>query len=114
MIEPVNINCYKIMDKDEDGNIYTLFHGWNGSRRIPYNKWLTAEKRWVKDGSSSTSYLSGWHVLKTAEECREYLKIFKHICEKCIAECEVENLRPKHHSRHNVFLADKIKVKEII
>jgi len=33
---------YKIIEKDDKGNLKTLFHGNNGSRIIKTNKWIKA------------------------------------------------------------------------
>ena len=72
------MHYYKIVDV-VDGNIKTLFHGLNGSRTVPDKTWLKADKKLVRDGTSKTWYLSGWHVLKTKEECEEYLGKFTHV-----------------------------------
>lgn len=103
---------YKIVER-QNGNIKTLFHGLNGSRIIPENKWLKAEKKLVRDGTSKTYYISGWHILPTYEECVEYLKFFKNLDTKDIIKCKAKDIRPKSHSRGNVFLADHILVKTI-
>jgi len=104
------VHYYKIVDY-EDGKIKTLFHGLNGSRTLPTNIWLTADQKLVRDGSTGTLYMSGWHVLSTYEECEQYLKKFINIKHKRIIECEVGGeLRQKEHSRDNVFLADRIRI----
>ncbi len=99
---------YKIVDV-VDGEIKTLFHGLNGSRTVPANKWLKADKKLVRDGTSNTWYTSGWHVLKSKEECEEYLTKFKNIQYKQILKCKVRGeIRPKEHSPSNVYLADEV------
>ena len=102
---------YKIVEVHK-GAVKTLFHGLNGSRTIPVGEWLAADKKLVRDGTSKTQYLSGWHVLPTLKECEEYLEIFtKRLDLLCIVPCEVRGeIRPKVHSRSNVFLADQIKI----
>ena len=100
---------YKIVER-QNGVLKTLFHGLNGSRIIPENKWLKAEKKLVRDGTSKTYYKSGWHIMPTYEECVEYLKFFQNLNTKCIVKCKAMDIRPKSHSRSNVFLADYILV----
>lgn len=95
---------YKIVDC-EAGVYKTLFHGVKGNRKLKFNTWLEADIKEVSDGSSSTTYMSGWHVLPTYEECKEYLKRFKHIENKRIVKCHVSEIWPKEHSKANVFLA---------
>jgi hypothetical protein len=48
--------------EEKNGELYTLFHGINGSRHVPAGKWLTAEIKTVYDGSNKRSYQSGFHV----------------------------------------------------
>ena len=71
---------YKIVNEDKPDVFKTLFHGVNKSRVLEFGKWLKAELKQVKDGTSNTTYLSGWHI----EECVEYLKVFKHTNKKRI------------------------------
>jgi hypothetical protein len=58
--------------------------------------------------------MSGWHILPTLEECIDYLKIFKHKHNKKIVRCKAKDVWPKMQSRKNVFLADSIKIEEIV
>ena len=60
--------AFKIVEVVDDG-IRTLFHGLNGSRRMPRGIWLRADERQVKDGTSNTSYMSGWHVFLSRLDC---------------------------------------------
>jgi hypothetical protein len=100
---------YKICDKI-DGNVKTLFHGVNGTRNLPKGQWVTADKKMVSDGSGKRKYLSGFHVLPTIEDCKQYLKRFKHTANKVFIECEVGgDMWPKEHSTSPVLLVDKIK-----
>jgi hypothetical protein len=102
---------FKIMIQDDKGNLKTLFHGLNGSKTLPRDVWLEANEKMVRDGSSKTWYLSGFHVLETKEECEEYLKFFKKPLNRIIVPCLVKGeLRPKSHSRHPVYLAKFMKL----
>jgi len=104
------MRAFKIVEADEAG-IRTLFHGLNGSRTIEKGVWLKADKKMVKDGTSKTTYLSGWHVLPTYEDCAEYMTRFtKRLDLLKIVECEVRDTRPKEHSPSPVLLADYMKL----
>lgn len=105
---------YKIVELDKNNNIKTLFHGINKSRILKVGEWLKAELKMVKDGTSKTEYLSGWHIAPTYEECKNYLGFFKHQHNKIIVSCKAKNVWPKSHSRSNIFLAEHIIIKEIV
>lgn len=74
---------YKIVDV-EKGKVKTLFHGLDGSKTLPFNKWITADKKMVCDGNSEKSkmYLSGFHVIPSYEESVEYMAKFKNMEKK--------------------------------
>jgi hypothetical protein len=99
---------YKIVDI-ENGVIKTLFHGLNGSRTLPTQKWITATKKMVSDGKG-TEYLSGFHVMQNIDEARKYIKRFRNIKNKGIVEVEVKNMWKKEHSPSNVWLAEEMKI----
>jgi hypothetical protein len=100
------IEAYKIIELDSKDNPKMLFHGLNGSRIIPKNTWLTAEEKMVRDGTSKTYYLSGWHVLLERQHAVDYLKAFKNRLDKLrIIKVLVKDIRPKEHSPSPVFLA---------
>lgn len=103
---------YKILDKDQYGNLKTLFHGVNGTKKVPLDTWMEATIKEVRDGSGGTPYQSGFHVLDTYENCEEYLKNFSNADSKTIVKCEVGELWRKEHSRCNgVYLTDKVMIK---
>lgn len=105
---------YKIMD-EKNGVLHTLFHGIDGSKAVPLNQWLKAEKKMSIDGSGGTEYLTGWHIIPSYDECVEYLNNFKNRENKVIAVCSARgDLRQKEHSRSNVLLADEIMILEVI
>jgi hypothetical protein len=105
---------YKIVDRDDEGNLKTLYHGVNKSKILKFNRWLTAENKIVKDGSGKTRYLSGFHLLSSLEDCLDYLKLFRRISNKAIVKCKAKKIRPKKHSKKSVFMADKIIIKEVV
>jgi len=72
--------------------------------------WLKAVEKMVKDGTSKTSYLSGFHILKTQKDCEKYLTYFRTPKNRVIVPCYRRgDIRSKSHSRHPVFLAQEIK-----
>lgn len=106
---------YKIVDIDRHGNAKMLFHGINRNKVIPRHRWIQAEMKTVKDGTSKTTYTSGWHVMKSIEDCIEYLKKFKHIENKIIIRCKIKGkIWPKNHSPADVWLAEWLWFEEIV
>ena len=101
---------WKIVELDNYGIIRSLFHGLNGSRIMQIGEWLPADKKLVKDGTSKTSYLSGWHVLEHYGDARAYLdKFTKRLDLLHIVPVLVRGeIRAKEHSPSDVFLADEI------
>ena len=101
--------AWKIFETDSSGNVKTLFHGINGSGTLEKGEVLTAVEKMVKDGTSDTYYLSGFHVLKTRQDCEDYLKSFTTRLDKLvILPILVGKLRSKEHSRSPVFLAKEM------
>ncbi len=108
--------AYRICERKGD-KLLTLFHALNGTRILPTDKWLYADIKIVADGTraTSTEYISGFHVLMTKEECRNFSKKrFTSPRDLVMVECEVEGLRKKEHSPSNVFLANKMKLLRVI
>ena len=108
---------YKIMDFSENSGVKTLFHANDGSKVIPLKEWVYASRyELVSDGSSSTKYMSGWHVFKTLDEAKKYLfEGFKALHQKVIIKCYcMGDIRPKYHSRANVWLCQGIYLDEIV
>lgn len=107
------IVAYKIVETEDDIRLKTLFHGVGGTRTITPNSWIEADEKMVRDGTSKTWYLSGWHVLLEEAHAYDYLKSFKNRLEKLrVVPVKVKDLRPKEHSRHPVFLAKHLKLIE--
>lgn len=100
--------CYKIVDAVPRG-LRFLFHGVDGTKLIPFDTWLTAEVKWAGEGGNK--YWTGFHVLKTREDCEKYMERFtdkKKI--RTIVECRAKELRPKKSSGGLVFLASKLMI----
>ena len=108
------ITVYKICDRVND-KVKTLFHGVNGSRVIPFGVWMTAENKRVRDGTSETWYISGFHIFRNLEDALEYLKMFpKHRKLKIIVQGEAQKLRPKAHSPSPTELADRFRADYVV
>lgn len=96
-----------------NGKYYTLFHGNQGSRELPIDVWLKAEKKVVTDGNPlhSMPYVSGFHIMTSKEAALQYLgRKFKNFAEKAVVACIARGIRKKQHSRNEVFLADYMKL----
>lgn len=95
-----------------DGQPCTLFHGWQGSRTLPMDYVLTAERKDVRNPGKKKgpTFLSGWHVLMSKEECVEYLKRFKAKDDIVVCRVDVHGLRPKPRSK--VTLAREMRIWE--
>ena len=99
---------YKIVETDGK-DFFTLFHGINGTRKLPLNQWIKAEiKENVMDGKGK-KYISGIHVVDGLDEAIDYMKKFRRT-DRVIVSCYATGLKRKTHSNHKVYLADKIKI----
>ena len=99
------VKAYKIVDKI-DNDLFFLYHGINGSRKIVCNTWLIANNKTVIDGSGGKQYLSGFHVFLSKQTAKEYLKKFTKPYKYIVPVCAL-GLRVKH-GNNQVYLADKI------
>ena len=106
------IEAYRIVE-EKNGEYYSLFHGTNRSRKLPRGIWLKADKKRVRDGSRATYYESGFHVLTSKEEADKFFaNLFRIHKNRKVIKVLTKGLRPKTHSRHEVFLADEMYVPE--
>ena len=100
-------HAYRIVEVTKDGSYKTLFHGVQGSRCLPIDKWITADQRIVSDGG--TEYMSGFHVLSNYHDCLLYLKRFTSKKRTLrIISVHVKNFRRKKHSNSEVYLAKEM------
>ena len=90
----------------KDNNPEVLFHGFdtNGkrTRRVTLDTWLCAEERHVWNPgkkSSNDGFLSGWHIVLSKEEIKDYFKRFKNTEDIRICKVYVRNVRPKPRSK---------------
>jgi hypothetical protein len=108
--------AYKIVELDK-GKLKSLFHGTNGTRIMEAHTWLEAQVREeVKDGTSKTTYRSGWHTLPTLGECKDYLSRFtKRLDKLVIVEVEIDgDIWEKEHSPSNVLLSTRMKINDVV
>jgi hypothetical protein len=103
------------MDFDK-GKVKTLFHGLNGSRVVPQFSWMRADIKQGRDGSDSKWYTTGWHILETLDQAKEYLQRFKGKDSKCIVEVETRGplWRKVHSPAEGLWLAEDIKITGIV
>jgi hypothetical protein len=105
---------YKIVEVVDD-KIRTLFHGINGSRTIPKNKWIEADVKIGRDGSGDRYYKTGWHTLPTKEDAEAYMSRFKARTDILkIVKCEIKEHWNKEHSPSPVLLSRYIKFLEVV
>jgi hypothetical protein len=97
---------YKIIEIT-DGKPFFMFCGFHGSRKLEVDTWLEAEKKMVKDGTSKTDYLSGFHVIaKDIEQMRKYATRFKNKVGKYVVEVEYHTFDKKPTKGSLALLAD--------
>ena len=96
----------KAFMQDGAGRPLFLFHGLHGSRRVPLDRWISARKVWAQDGSSGTTYLTGFHCLPDHQSIDKWAKSLIH--DKLLANVQVRNVWIKTHSNHGVMLAEEI------
>jgi len=96
---------YKIVEI-KNGIPYTLFHGIDGSRKLPVNEPITADVKRVND-NGKTDYTSGWHFFLDLEKAIEYAKRFKKVKDRFIIPCFFYNAWGKE-TNQDVFLAEEM------
>ena len=102
---------YKIVERDKSYNYRTLFHGVDGSRRLPVGKWMRSQQKEVSDGYRGTKYKSGWHIMMDLDDCKKYLSKFTANLDRVIVMVDVKGkIWPKKHSLSDVYLCEYIKV----
>lgn len=94
--------------EERDGQLYTLFHGLNGSRLIPEGQWFEAKGGLVRDGTGNKWYEAGWHVFAD-ESGLEYLGRFRKPRRLVAVQVEVDHTWPKP-TNPNVLLARWMRV----
>ncbi len=97
---------YKIVEWKNDAP-HTLFHGLNRSRKLPVDKWITAEQKIVDDGGRP--YVSGFHVFMFRENAEDYLKRFRAPKDRRIVACLAKTIWQKP-TNELVWLAERIKI----
>jgi hypothetical protein len=102
--------AYRLL-RVKNGKPHTLFHGFHGSRELTQDKVLRAVERPVYNpGKKHTgkSFISGWHVLPTKEECVDYLARFKDLSDLVV--CRVWIGLPREKPRSKVHLCRYLKI----
>jgi hypothetical protein len=108
--------AYRLL-RVKDGQPYTLFHGFHGSRRLEQDKLLRAVERDVwnpgKKSRGTPPFTSGWHVIFDRGECQDYLERFTDKEDIRIAKVWVACTRPKPRATSNVHLARYMTIKSL-
>lgn len=99
---------WKIIEVTSDGTPKFMFCGLQGSRSLPTNRWLHAEKRPVKDGRG-TEYESGFHVIpRDIDMLRKYCKRFTNLEDKRVVQVVYQEAHAKPTKGSLALLADRI------
>ena len=101
---------YRIVEI-KNGKVLSLFHATNGSRVLPFNVWIRANHKQVRDGSSSFTYKSGFHFFPDKESAEEFFdRRFRIKQNRKVVPCRVRgNIRIKNNNViPTCLLADEI------
>jgi len=79
---------------DADGEPRFLYHGLRGSRVVPLDQWVTAERKWVTEGSNPY-YWSGFHAYRSLDDVRAWLRRCRIREGRAAVEIDCERVRPK-------------------
>lgn len=85
-------------------NLRFLFHAHNGSSVVPFNQWIEAKQKWVKEGSGRR-YRSGFHFFRSPNDTDRFNKLTKN--KYWILRIRVEGIRQKPRSSES-WLARRI------
>jgi hypothetical protein len=102
---------YKVLIEKNEKPIF-LFHGVKGTRSIPFDKWIKAENKTVRDGTKGTLYVSGFHVFPNHKAIQDWTRSLSNFENRYIVKVKIKKTRPKSHSIHDVILADHMIVTE--
>lgn len=92
-----------------DGELYTLFHGVNGSRLIRVGHWYQAERKRVRDGNGDNWYESGFHVFAD-DKGLEYTKRFTAPRQLLAVLVAVDGEIRTKPTNDRILLVDRMKV----
>lgn len=67
---------YKVFEC-KNGQPHFMFYGINGSKIVPLNQSLIAERKLVRDGSGKRWYKSGFHVYCSLDVLKKFVKTLK-------------------------------------
>ena len=105
---------YRIVEI-KDNKVKSLFHGTNGSREIPLDRWVRANIKEVKDGSSSFTYQAGFHFLPSKDDAEKFFNTMFRIKEnRYVIPCLVRgNIRVKRENKNGrtAWLANEIMIR---
>lgn len=94
----------------KDGKLRFLFHTHNGTSVVPFNQWIEAKQKWVKDGSRAKKYRSGFHYFHDPNDIARFNKLTKNKYRIFIVN--VRDVWQKPNSSVKSWLAKRLYVSE--
>jgi len=89
-----------------------IYHGNQGSKQIPLDKWIKADKKRVRDGSGDRWYESSFHVFCKLDEAIKWVKSLRREPKPVIIKVKVKGCRRKAGSKYAIFLANFLLVEK--
>lgn len=74
MREKKALSHLKAFQVGEDGLPRFIFHGVNGSRVVPMDRWIKAKQKLVRNGSGQMYYKSGFHSFQSMADTARWQK----------------------------------------
>lgn len=100
------MKAQKAFRVDGQERLRFLFHAHEGSSLVPFNQWLTAKRRWVKDGTSKRKYRSGFHFFPRGADMATFAALTKQ--KYIILPVRVRDVAPKPGSSVGSWIAREI------
>jgi hypothetical protein len=98
---------YKVFEEHDDGPHF-LYHGLEGSRRVPLGRWLRAERKWIHEGSNP-HYWSAFHVFSSLADVRRWARMARKTRGRVCVRVSTRTVRHKP-TRGLSFLARHMQV----
>jgi hypothetical protein len=87
---------------------YTLFHGVNGSRKMPIGTWIKAKQCITYDGSPKKTYRAGFHVFTSPDIIPAFLNKFRAKRTLVVARVLVRGRLREKPTNEDVMLAPEM------
>ena len=89
---------------------YFFKHANSGSRKVPLDEWIEADRKPVRDGSGDHYYLSSFHVMTESSRLMDWCDSLRRTEGKVFIRVLARGIKRKKNSKFGMFLADSIKV----